>query len=205
MVKKLLVCFLFVFQLVLSAQTVYVKAGKNYTDFKYIKSDGTQSLGIQKGVGDSFELGYNYTLFDYESPMSYEFGVTLNEYNAFVGLESKYITWDTYYVGTTGSFLYSFVNQERYSIGMRLGASASKIVYGKEEIDGIFYDIKSSDDFKRILFQYVIGVDAKYDVTDQISIGLGYSIINSLNSSKSSTNKFFINTNQINVGLYFDI
>lgn len=193
------------FHLLLGAQTVYIKNGKNFTDFKFIQAEGTQSPGFQKGVGDAYDLGIRYDLFKQERHLFGEVGVILNEYNAFVGIKSNYITWNTHYLGIQNSVLYSFLNRDNYFIGIKLGVNASKIIYGKEEVNGIYYDLRKEDNFKRFLFQYVVGLDVKYNVSDQISIGLGFSFINSSNLSHSGSSKFFINSKQIMASIFFVI
>lgn len=187
----------------LSAQTVYLRNGKNFTDFKFIQSDGIESPGFQKGVGDAYDLGIRYILLKEESNLFGEVGLILNEYNAFVGIKSNYITWKTYYVGIQNSVVYSFLNRNNYFMGIKLGANVNKILYGKEEINGIFYDLRKEDDFKRFLFQYVVGLDVKYNVNNQISIGLGFSLINSSNLSNLDSTKFFINNKQIMASIFF--
>jgi hypothetical protein len=205
MVKIVMVCFFLVFQFFMNAQSVYLKAAKNFTTFKYIRSDGVSSDDIQKGVGVDFELGYRSLLFYRDSRFSYEVGLTLNEYNALVGTDSNTITWKTNYLGIQNSFLYSFFNNDKYSISAKIGLNVSKIVYGKQAIDEVLYDIRKNDDFKTVLFQYAVGLDTKFNVSDQIFIGLGYSFLNSINQSRSSLSKFYIKTGQINAGIYFEI
>ena len=204
MVKKIIIfCFFFGFHMLLGAQTVYIKNGKNFTDFKFVQSDGTQSPGFQQGVGDAFDLGIQYVLLKKGSHLFGEVGVILNEYNALVGMKANYINWKTYYVGIQNSIVYSFLNRNNYFMGIRLGANANKILYGKEEIDGIIYDLRKENDFKRFLFQYVVGLDVKYNVTNQISIGLGFSLVNSSNMSNSDSTKFFINNKQVMASIFF--
>lgn len=205
MIKKILICFFCCFQLALSAQELFLKTGKNFTDFKFVKSDGTQSMGLQKGVGDAYNLGIRYSLLNEESNLFWELGMTLDEYKAVVGISSYYISWETYYLGVQNSLVYSFLNRKKYAVGVRAGANIAKIVYGKEEISGIVYDIKKTDDFKGFLFQYLVGLDARYTISDDVAIGLSYSLINSLNASQSASNKFFINNNQISAGIYFNL
>lgn len=205
MIKKIVICFFCCFQLELSAQELFLKTGKNFTEFRFIKADKTQSIGLQKGVGDAYNLGIRNMLLDQESNLFWELGMTLDEYKALVGINSYYISWETYYLGFQNSLVYSFLNQQKYAVGVRVGANVAKIIYAKQEISGIIYDIKKTDDFKGILAQYVIGLEARYNVYECISIGMGYSLINSLNASQSASNKFFISTNQISVGIYFGL
>lgn len=191
--------------MLLSGQTIYLKNGKNFTDFKFIQADGTHSPGFQKGVGDVYDLGIRYILFKEKSHLFGEVGIIVNEYNAFVGIKSNYITWKTYYLGIQNSALYSFINRYNYFMAIRLGVNTSKIMYGKEEVNGIIYDLRKEDNFKRFLFQYVIGLDMKYNATNEISIGLGFNLINSSNLSKAGAPKFFINNKQMTASIFFII
>jgi hypothetical protein len=205
MIKKIMICFFCCFQLALSAQEFFLKTGKNFTKFKFIKADGTQSVGLQKAVGDTYNLGISSIILNEEYNLFWEPGITIDEYKAVVGINSYNITWETYYLGLQNCLVYSFLNQEKYAVGVRVGANVAKIVYGKEEINGTVYDIKKTDDFKGFLFQYLVGLNAKYFINDDVAIGVSYNLINSLNASQSASNKFFINNNQISAGIYFNL
>jgi hypothetical protein len=207
MVKNIIVFILLIFMSygMTAQQSIYLKTGKNFTGFKFLNSAGVSSSGFEKGIGDSFELGIKSILFYENSFSSWDIGLTLNEYNAYAATKSNNIKWETNFLGIQNSFSYSFINNDTYNISAKVGANVEKIVYGKEEINGIFYDITKTDDFKSFLLQYSFGLDAKYLVTDGIKIDLGYSVINSLNNTKHTDDKFYIKTRQISVGIYFEI
>jgi hypothetical protein len=93
---------------------------------------------------------------------------------------------------------------EPFVLDARLGINASKIIYGKEEVDGVVYDIKKTSEFKGVLLQYILGLEGRYVISSEASLGLGYNYVSSLDFSNPSE-KFSIKTNQIVFSVYFVI
>lgn len=92
-----------------------------------------------------------------------------------------------------------------YDVLFNLGIKGSSILRGKQEIDGIFYDLMDNKEFSGILLGSSVGVKAKYHVTNAVSCSFGYEFFQSVNVSNKSDERLSFNTNQLLFGLHFNV
>jgi hypothetical protein len=176
---------------------------KNISRFDFVSSEGKMDSDIQSNIGSGFEVGYSTLLYKKHPRFSYSGGITYNEFNASVGTSANLIKWQTVYLGVKNSITYTFIKIKKGSLGIKLGQNISKLIFGKEEVNGILFDIKNQKDFKGILLQNVAGLEAKYLISDKIDFGLGYNYMYSIDLASKAPQKFSIVTQQLSTTLYF--
>lgn len=185
------------------SQNVYFKTGVNQTKYNYTSSLGEVSKVIHADLGNAYEIGYSFP-FRKESRFSFDVGVGLNEYNSIVGVPYSTIKWKTAYAGLQSSAGFSVIKSNYFSLGIKAGFNVSTILYGKEDINGILYDIKKEHDFNGALLQSLFGLQANVYASKYCSLSVGYNYSQSLSTAKYPQN-FSIETNQIMFGAHFQI
>jgi uncharacterized protein YueI len=200
---KLIFVFFILIQIKSFSQSIYLKLDKNISRFDFVSSEGKMDSDIQSNIGSGFEVGYSTLLYKKHPRFSYSGGITYNEFNASVGTSANLIKWQTVYLGVKNSITYTFIKIKKGSLGIKLGQNISKLIFGKEEVNGILFDIKNQKDFKGILLQNVAGLEAKYLISDKIDFGLGYNYMYSIDLASKAPQKFSIVTQQLSTTLYF--
>jgi hypothetical protein len=204
MMKKnyLLILFLIVsFQLF--SQEAYFVAGSNFTKYVYKNAAGAMTIPLQSGTGSTYEMGYSKPL--KISNMHYSLGITLNDYNAVAGSQSETYKWDTKYIGVQNAVSYNYAVSNNFEFSVKGGVNLSTIIYGKENINGVVYDLMGQDEFSGIFLSPFVGVQTRYQLKDLGYLSFGYAFSKSLNLFNSSQEKLSFNTNQILFGIHFNI
>lgn len=199
--KKIVLFVFFTLPLGLYSQNIYVKTGVNHTIYNYISSDGDKSTVLQPELGNAYEIGYTFP-FRKLSRFSYETGLTLNEYNGVVGVSYSSIKWKTLYVGVQNSMAFSILKFNYFTLDAKVGLNVNTILYGKEAIDGVLYDLKKENDFNGLIFQSLFGLQANLVVSKDCHLSLGYNYSKSISTS-SYPQVFSFETSQIMLGAHF--
>ena len=201
--KKVILFVFLVVHIGVYSQSIYLRTGVNRTDFRYTSTSGVRSNLIQSGFGKSYEIGYTVVLRGLER-FSLDAGVALNEYNNFVGIPDLNVKWNTAYMGAQSSLAFSVIKLDSFSFNVKTGLNVSTIIYGKEDLNGVMYDIRNNNDFDGALFQAVFGVQANYSASDYCSLSIGYNFVKSIKDSKDSS-KFSFESSQVMFGVKVEI
>ncbi len=94
---------------------------------------------------------------------------------------------------------------KRFDVLVNVGAKFSTMVYGKQEIDGVFFDLKKEKEFSGVFIGSNVGLKVKYDITPYVSTSVGYNFCQSFNLSNKTEEKLSFNTNQVQFGLHLNI
>ena len=203
MIKNCLLCAMLIASFQLFSQEAYFVAGSNITKYTFKSSQGVMNTKLQSGSGSSFEMGYSSPLRNQK--FSYAVSVTMNEYNALAGSPANSYEWDTKYFGVQNAISFKYPISDIFQLMFNGGINVSSIIYGKQTMNGVVYDLMGQDEFKGILFSPFIGAQTKYKLNDFGYLSLGYSFSKSLNPSNGSPDKLSFNTNQIQFGIHFNI
>ncbi|WP_269240370.1 hypothetical protein [Flavobacterium limnophilum] len=208
MIKNYSLLILLLVSINLFSQEIYFNTGKNYTKYTYKNTDNQQNKDLQAGTGNFYEMGFVKPLG--LKKLSYELGLSLNEYNAIGGNSANSYRWDTQYLGIHGGLSYSLLTnknkpKKNFDILARAALNISTLVYGKQEINGIYYDLMNQKEFSGILLEPSAGLAAKYAFSSFGSLSLGYNFCQSINITNNTEEKLSFSTNQIRLGLYFNI
>lgn len=185
------------------SQEVYFLTGSNFTKYNFSSSQGSMSTSLESGTGTSYEMGYTRPLKN--NRFSHNIGVNLNEYNAVAGSLANSYRWDTKYLGVNNSLGFTIPLTTNFKLFLNAGLNLSTIIYGKQEINGAIYDLKSQDEFSGLTFVPYTGIHLKYKLNDFGYLSFGYGLSRSLILFNISQEKLTTSTNQILFGIHFNI
>lgn len=190
----------------LFSQQLFLKAGKNFTKYAYKDSDGQANLNLKSGEGSFYELGVALPLTN--KHFMYSASLVLNEYNAMGGNTANSYRWDTHYLGIKGGFEYSFFPEKNsrfthLDLILNAGLLGQTIVYGKQEINGTYYDLVENKEFSGVVIGSSAGCQVKYAIQSFGIISINYNYQHSLNVSNNTPEKVSFNTHQVGLGFHF--
>lgn len=208
MIKNYLLLIFLLVSASIFSQEIYFSTGKNYTKYIYKDANLQKNPNIQSGAGSFYEVGFTKPFV--KKSILYSLGLSLNDYNALGGNSVNSYRWDTQYIGLHGGLLYKFYSHKINSKNnidflVKTGLNASTLIYGKQEINGIYYDLMHQKEFSGIILESSVGVMVKYNIPSFGGLSLGYDYCQSINISNSLKEKLSFNTNQIELGVYFNI
>lgn len=132
------------------SQEVYFLTGSNFTKYSFSSEKGSMTTPLQAGTGASYEMGYSRPLKN--NRFSHTIGLSLNEYNAVAGNNANSYSWNTKYLGVNNSINYLVPITSNFKLDIKAGINLSTIVYGRQEINGTFFDLKDQDEFSGLNF-----------------------------------------------------
>jgi hypothetical protein len=192
-----------------SQEALVLKAGRNFTQFNYTDKQGVPVKDlIQTDVGNWFFLGCDIPLYKNrygDSLFLYEFGTSIGDYNSNLGIKGANYKWKTSFISIENSIIYSIIKLENFNLSSKVGFNVGTIIYGKQEINGILFDIKNADGFRGVTFQGVLGVNIDLFPSREISYSIGYDIMNSLNTTVQAPEKLSLSTNRVWFGLILNL
>ena len=198
--RKLLILMAFVFSFTeMHSQEIYLQTGKNFTSYNY-KSDVTTTPDLQAGSGNFYEIGYSIPLTE---KLNYAVGLGLNEYNAIGGNAANSYSWNTQYLGVQNTFSIAFVKAGGFETSANVGLGINTLIYGKQNINGHYLDLSSQKEFSGLWLAPKLGIQASYNVDNDIFLSLGYGYSKSFNLTNSTPEKLSFNNNQIQFGVHF--
>jgi len=157
------------------AQEVYIGFGPNYTSYNYTNSQGESNDDIIGENGIHFEGGYlkNTSM----TNLKMAFALTFDQFDATGGNELNSYSWKTNFLGLQGGVRYGLIEAERgtdFSLLTNAGITIKKLLDGTQKIDGQTFDLNREPEFNGLFKGLYFGVEAKYIITNQTAIGLGY-------------------------------
>jgi hypothetical protein len=199
--RKLLILMVFAFSFIeMHSQEIYLQTGKNFTNYNY-KSDTSSSPNLQAGSGNFYEIGYIMSLNN--EKLKYAVGLGLNEYNAICGNAVNSYSWNTQYLGIQNTFSIAFVKASGFEASANAGLGINTLIYGKQNTNGQYLDLSSQKEFSGLWLAPKLGLQASYNVDNDIFLSLGYGYSKSLNLTNSTAEKLSFNNNQIQFGVHF--
>ena len=178
------------------SQEAYFSIGRNFTTYDFINSEGNENKDVKGSSGTALNLGYVFAL---RYKLGISVGLTLDEFNATGGNQVYNYSWETNYLGVQGIIKYTVLGDQRsdFGINLNVGLNFNHIINGKQKINGQTYNLTVDDEFKGVFSKPILGLDAKYHITDNVAIGLGYHYSKSFNLGKSTPQKLNFNNSQL--------
>ena len=202
--KKLLLLTLIIGSLHnLHSQEIYLYSGKNYTQYDFKDNTGTSNPSLQTGSGNFYEMGYAMPLGN--EKINYAIGLNLNEYNALGGNTFNSYSWNTQYLGVKNSISYSLFGRNSLDVALSGGLTLATLIYGKQEINGAFLDLKSQKEFSGLIVQPFLGFQTRYNILNDGYLSFGYNFSKSFNVSNSTNEKLSFNNGQLQFGIHFNM
>lgn len=190
-----------------SQNSIFLKSGRNLTKYSYTNELNIKANNISSDFGNSYSFGYSkqlkpkFTKF----PLFYNCEIALDEFNSSVYNKNLLVNWRTLYAGVNNSMLITVLKPKNFKLDFKLGANISTIIYGKQVLDNQIYDIKNTDSFKGVFLTGVIGIQAKYSVSETGGLSIGYDRLNGFNPSLNASEKFSITSNRVWFGVYYNL
>ena len=208
MIKNYFLLLFLIVSCQLFAQEVYLNIGKNFTKYEYRNSYEQSNSQLQGGTGNYYEVGVAMPFTN--KHFIYSAGLSLNEYNAIGVNSANSYRWDTKYLGLKGGLAYSFFPNEykpdqNLNFILNAGLKAESIIYGKQEINGVYYDLVYNKEFSGLIVEPSIGFQLKYFISSFGFLSLNYNYCQSISVSNGSEEKLSFSTNQIGLGFHFPI
>ena len=202
--KHLLSCMLIVLALNFTySQEAYFSMGRNFTTYDYTNSEGNSNDNIEGSSGAAYELGYVFSLGD---KLGLAAGLTLNEFNATGGNQVNNYSWETNYLGVQGIAKYTVLdNLSGFGLNVNAGVNLNHILNGKQKINGQTFDLTDNDEFKGLFVQPIIGLDAKYQISETFALGLGYHYSKNFGLTNSTPQKLNFNNSQLQFNLIMSL
>lgn len=201
MKKTLFILLLSLIFQTIRSQEIYFNTGKNYTSYSFnYSSNNSSQFKLQSGIGNFYEIGYAMPL-DFEN-LNYSFGLCLNEFNAVGNSLSNSYAWDTDYLGVTNAVNYTFFKHANFDISVKGGFGLSTIIYGKQKMNGIYLDLISQKEFSGIFFQPLIGLQTKYNISNNNYLSFGYNFSKNISTSNNTNEQLSFNNNQFQFGIH---
>jgi len=151
MKKVLFIIYIFLFcTLQTYAQELLFSSGINTTRYGYKNGQGQVSENIEDSSCAFYEIGYIQPL-GIKDRLTYNLGLTLNEYNALGGDLNTLNTWQTKYLGLKTGLSYALISTRGgFKANFNFALQASSIVDGVQFMKGRSFDLTKEDDFKKI-------------------------------------------------------
>lgn len=198
MQKTLLVIILFFCAKSLSAQEMYFKTGKNFTNYDFRNSIG-ETTDLEKGTGNNYELGFNKHFKRANLYYSLSFG--LNEYNASGNNYGSYLKWTTDYINVKGAIFCDVFEYKSIYIALKTGLSAENMIYGQQEIDLKVYNLMHQKEFSGLILRPHIGLLYTHSITSETALIFGYELSKGYNLSNRSNEILSIINQSLSFGI----
>ena len=202
-IKLIISCFLFI-SASAKAQELYFSTGLNLTTYDF---KGTDNLPLEfKAKSSSFyEIGYVFKLMD--NRLNYSAGLAINGYDSSAGDSANQYDWQTTYMGLNNQLQYVIIPSNRVPFELSAGAQMQlmHIINGEQKINGETFDLTKEKEFSGFWIQPGGIITAKYFISDDWQMSLGYNYSIGMNLSNSTEEKLKFNNQQIRFGIHFNI
>jgi hypothetical protein len=197
--------FLFAFMfasLMLHGQEMYFSTGINTTTYDF-KSTDNLPLELKPKTGQFYELGYKIPVI--EDRLNYGVGFAINNFNSTGGDTANNYEWQTTYLGLNNHLEYIIIPSDRSPIEVSgaLQLQLMHIINGEQKINGQQFDLKEEKEFTGFWVQPGATVTAKYFMSDDWQLSLGYNYSLGINVSNNTEEKLKFNNQQIRFGIHF--
>ena len=198
---KGLICISFFSFISAQGQEMYLSSGVNLTTYNF-KSTDTLPLKFNSKTSSFYELGYGIKMMD--DRIRYGVGLAVNGFDATAGDSANYYEWKTTYMGLNNQLQYVIIPSERSPIELSGGLQMQlmHIINGEQKINGEQFDLTKEKEFTGLWIQPGAIITAKYFVSDDWQLSLGYNYSTSINVSNSTEEKLKFNNQQIRFGIH---
>ena len=187
------------------SQEIYLQTGRNFTSYSY---RGDKEYDFKALVGNSFEIGHSK---HFKNVYCYTLGLTLNVYNAVTNEGPTILSsYNTQYLGIQNSIQLRVFKIKFVEVDAKAGINMATILYGKNTQIGLgsanvlVNDLTKAEAFKGLVFQPILGVEAKLKLMPQGYLSVGYNRTNSYNLSNTKRiEDYKFKTDQISFGVHF--
>lgn len=197
-----IVLFVFFSTLLLSsnAQNAYLLTGSNFSTYHF---NIPMTTPLESGTGNFYEIGYSMQL--KPKNLFYNVGINVNEYNAYAHSTANNYEWNTKYLGIQNALEYRIALGEQLSLNVQAGINISSIVYGRQQINGVYYNLMKQDEFSYVNIDPFARLQLACKIGDRGFMSVGYGFCKSFFWMNNTSEKLSITTNQLVFGIHLNI
>ena len=181
----------------LFSQNIFLNTGVNLTTYDYKNSSGGSSENVLSSNGMFYELGYSVPL-DFSkrsrgwgrySRMQFETSFTLNDYNATGGNSLDNYDWNSQYAGLRTGVEYMVFPNNTVTLSVEGSFGFETLLNGKQKIGGETFNLKDSEEFNGLFITPKFGLNAVYNVTEDVGLSGGLHFSKALSMKGESRNE----------------
>ena len=181
----------------LFSQNIFLNTGVNLTTYDYKNSSGGSSENVLSSNGMFYELGYSVPL-DFSkrsrgwgrySRMQFETSFTLNDYNATGGNSLDNYDWKSQYAGLRTGVEYMVFPNNAVTLSVEGSFGFETLLNGKQKIGGETFNLKDSEEFNGLFITPKFGLNAVYNVTEDVGLSGGLHFSKALSMKGESRNE----------------
>ena len=181
----------------LFSQNIFLNTGVNLTTYDYKNSSGGSSENVLSSNGMFYELGYSVPL-DFSkrsrgwgrySRMQFETSFTLNDYNATGGNSLDNYDWKSQYAGLRTGVEYMVFPNNTVTLSVEGSFGFETLLNGKQKIGGETFNLKDSEEFNGLFITPKFGLNAVYNVTEDVGLSGGLHFSKALSMKGESRNE----------------
>lgn len=201
---NLIIAFLLLLSTSSKAQELYFSTGLNFTTYSF-KSTDNLPLEFRTKSSQFYELGYVFKLMD--NKLHYSAGLAMNSFDATSGNSANHYEWETTYMGLNNQLQYVIVPSSRMPFELSGGVQMQlmHIINGEQKINTETFDLTKETEFKGLWLQPGLITTAKYAISEDLQLSLGYNYSVGFNLSNSTDEKLKFNNQQIRFGIHFNV
>jgi hypothetical protein len=189
---------------VLKAQSIFIKSGRNLTNYK-LKGTTNQPVFLQNEIGQSYEIGYQSKQPDVK-PYYYGISLGLEQFNASGGNYSpNNLVWETNYAVLKGLGYFRVFEKSSHQLSLKGGLGLATLIHGRQEINGARYDLLKQKEFNGLFLSPQAGVSYRLKINNDIGILLDYDYANQFSVTNSSEQKLKFINHSLNLGFNVNI
>jgi hypothetical protein len=158
---------------------------------------------LESGTGNFYEIGYSLKL--KPKNLFYNVGINVNEYSAYAHSTANNYEWNTKYLGVQNALEYRFPIGDKFKVNIQAGINISSIVYGRQQINGVYYNLMKQGEFSYINIDPYARIQLAYTISDIGFMSIGYGFCKSFFWMNNTSEKLSITTNQLVFGFHFNI
>jgi hypothetical protein len=217
--KKIVIsCFLLFFAVKsLNAQDVFLKSGRNFTNYDYKNNDGQKEVDFVSRGGRSFELGYGFPItFSSKkaareersssglNAFKNEISFAVNSFDAYGGDINNNYSYETTYGGLKNKF--SFVAKaKKFDVGLKAILGINTLIAGTQLINNSRFDLRDSDEFTGVFLETGLGVSTSYYFLDHSYFSFAYEYTRNTRPGKIDVEHINFISRTFSFGIHFKL
>lgn len=206
--KKILqLLMFFIVTCTVSAQQLYLEAGKTSSSFKYKNSQGETLDNLQPTTHSFMAVGYRAASAFIEN-LNGSIGIGYAGYGA-IGSDNALegiMEWDVNYLELNGAIDYNLFAINKTKFYLKGLASVGLFVQGTQSLNNKIINLKHADDFDKAMVSFKVGAGFLQPVSNELSFYVQYLLGNSLNQSSNSDHESLrIKSHNISFGVLINL
>jgi len=183
------------------AQSIFIKTGRNLTNYTF---GSTSLVQLQDEIGQTYEFGYTSKQTT-DKRFYYGFSAGIDDYNASGSIAGTNLSWETTYANVKGLGYLQLLNNDKNGVALKGGLGLATLIHGRQQIDGVRYNLSRQDEFKGMFICPQIGLSYNLSLNKDVSLRLDYDYARQLSMGKNPNPKLQFNNHSLRLGFSVDL